>query len=124
MSCMLCKTFLRAYNTAKNYKNRWRISASYDHKCTATFFMVHSADLSLLTFRLTCLPNIMSHYHVVQHPSSYFCKDMLLLLMFVYNNNNNNNNSIGEWVHDTAEWCQEGTKWNKIITQVSDSDRY
>jgi len=38
-SCM-CKNVLPAYSSAKTIK----IKQVYDHKCTATFFMNHSAN--------------------------------------------------------------------------------
>jgi len=40
LSCM-CETFLPVYNSAKIIKIN-RDFHSYDHKCTATFFLVHS----------------------------------------------------------------------------------
>ena len=53
----MCKTFLPAYNNAEIIKIEC-VFQSYDVKCTATFFSVHSVDTSFSCVRSrVCRPN-------------------------------------------------------------------
>jgi len=56
----MCKTFLPAYNSAKIIKKSIEIFQSYDHKCTAIFFMVHSVEGSIID---KCLINVKQRTH-------------------------------------------------------------
>jgi len=40
----MCKNVLQAYSSAKIIKKSNKFFQSYDHKCTATFFMNHSVQ--------------------------------------------------------------------------------
>ena len=51
---LMCKTFLPVYNST-NLKKSIKIFKSYDHKCTATSFMVHSVHKKLVVGKVIML---------------------------------------------------------------------
>jgi len=66
LSCM-CKTFLHVYNSAKIIKID-RDFQSYDHKCTATFFMVHNV---YTVYQSLTDSNRFSLLHHFRHPTKH-----------------------------------------------------
>jgi len=64
ISSYRCKKILPLYNSAKIIKKSMNIFRAYDHKCTATFLMVHSVHVVVLPGIVQQLKRATTSFHI------------------------------------------------------------